>query len=946
MPPGNLEPLRGPLTRDVTINPSISTVALEALQHRFVEVVRELASEPQLEPFRAEYEKVHRLLLKSYDGENRLIGKVKELREELGAHSTKIDTAVQLSQEDEETIGTLRMEIEKAWAMADTAHQREKDSRETIQVLKQQVADLDALVSQSAGLTMGQEAYLRDLINTKRQLEDEHLLLASKVSHLAQDHKECSKRLKKVQAEESAGREDYGSRLASYQALLTNLETQQKERGIKEQSVREYRTTTEKHVAEIEKKRVQTESYNVEEGKLKKDAVELTDEVQNLMRQVDDLQHKFKAEADRLSYLEQQNLELKRDIPKKQAVLKERETEEAKERKNLKMAEQLVRSQQSELTQLVNERDSLILASNKFSSEIDALLEVVAEREKEVQAVESELQKAMHGKGVTLQENANKENERTALEGERILEEGKRRSAAQELAALLTENEKMRKHVFELEQIHQEELTAAQTSMLDYHKTLDQIRAKRSDAKKLRDVYAAHEKKQKTQQELLERVSSDRNRTEKQLRETEAEWRELKEKHANHIGSIEQMKNDLVGKEGLLCRLHTVSKQIHRDTACTEQRASHLKEDCQHANTRIQALKEEAHQLQQVIANCDAEKVRQEMRLKSITNERNVLATQLIRRSDELHLLYDKIQLQQSMLEKGALDYAWKVSEIVEARDELQETRLRCRLVLVRLRYVERLKKKELNGSKVLTQERARVRVLTEELSKPVNVHRWRRLEGSKPVLLDDIAKVQMLQKKLLAKCDECERKTNEISGKEARYADLRRRLARMPGPEAAEDLTLYHENISKRREQIRTMTGELQNIEQHAEVLTEEVRMLSEELWEVKNKFIKAKSRNELLLRERRTMRQTWGDMAPAAQAAIYQKVSQQQQSRGGGSDDLKRLSVGLTRLPREEMMGVEEEMLQTLTAGVKAPNYTLQKPKGMKTYAGGGFQFQRGGS
>eukprot|EP00796_Vickermania_ingenoplastis_P008590 gene8590-6030_t len=929
--------------KDIPINPSLSTVALEALEHRYVEVVRELASEPQLEPFRNEYEKVHRLLQKSYDGEKRLIGKIKELRDELNTHSTKIDTAVQLSQEDEDTIGTLRMEIEKAWAMADTAHQREKESRETIQVLKQQVQDLDALVSQSAGLTMGQEAYLRDLINTKRQLEDEHLLLSSRVAHLGQEHKEYLKKLRQVQAEETAVRDDFNRRLAAYQALLSDLETQQKERAMKEQSVREYRTTTEKHVVELEKKRVQTESYLQEEVRLKKEAVDLTDEVQALLRQVEDLQHKFKTEADRLSYVEQQNLELKREIPKKQAVLKEKQVELAKEKKNLKAAEHQARTQQGELEQLVAERDKLILDSNDYSSQIDKMLEIVALREKEVQAVEGELQKAMHGKSSTLLENAAKENERTALEGERILEEGKRRSAAQELAAMLTESEKMRKHVFELEQIHQKELTAAQNFMLEYHKTLDQIRSKRSDAKKLRDVFAAHEKKQKVQQELLERVSSDRNRTEKQLRETEADWKELLEKHAGKLGDIEQMKSDLVAKEGMLCRLHTVSKQIHRDTACTEQRASHLKEDCLHANTRIQVLNEEAHQLNQVIANCDAEKLRQDMRLKSITNERNVLATQLIRRNEELRLLYDKIQLQQSMLEKGALDYASKVGEIVDAREQLLETRLRCRLVLVRLRYMERLRKKELSGNKVLIHERARVRALTEELSKPVNVHRWRRLEGSKPALLDDIAKVQMLQKKLLSKCDECKRKRLEIRDKDREYGELRRRLARMPGPEAAEDLTLYHENIEKRHEQIDIMTSEREGIEQHAEVLAEEKRQLSEELWEVTSKYMKAKTRNDLLLRERRTMRQTWGALTPAAHAAIYQKANQEKRSSSANdSQGVTRLSSG-SKLPRERLMETEDALLQALTAGTKAPVYPLTKPKNLKTYVGGGFAFTR---
>lgn len=942
--------------RDVQISASLSTVAAEAFEHRFVEVIRELASEPQLEAFRNEYEKVHRLLLKSVEGEKRLIGKIEELRGELSSHGSKIETAVQLSQEDESTISTLRMEIEKAWAMADTAHQREKESREKIQVLKEQVRELDALVSQSAGLTMGQEAYLRDLISSKRQLEDEHSILTTRFLHLSEEQKEYMKHHHKLQVEEIEVREDYNKRLAAYQSILLDLEALQKERITVEQSLREYRSTTEKNVVEIEKKRAQIEPFSQEEARLKKEAMEVSETVQTLNRQVEDFQHRFKLEAARLSSAEEKIAVLTSEVPKKQAILKERKKELEKEVRILKRAEEQGKRQQGELADLVKERDNLIVEGNKISAESDSAVEIATQKEKELQALEGDFHKSMIQKTAAIQENATKEDERSILDGERLLEEGQRCSAVQELSALLVENEKTRKHLFLSEQLHQKSLTEAQKLTLEYHKTLDHIRAKRSDAKKLRELYASHEKKQKLQQELLERVNLDRSRTEKQLRETEADLRELKETHKSKSSDIERMKMELIEKESMLCQLHTVSKQIHRDTACTEQRASHLKEDCLHAQTRIQALGDELNQLSTVVASCDAEKLRQDMRLRAITTERNVLATQLIRRNEELRLLYDKIQLQQNILEKGALDYSSKVNDIVDAREKLMELRLRCRLALVRLRFIERLKKKELKVNRLLTEERARVRALTEELSKPVNVHRWRRLEGSQPALLDEIAKVQMLQKKLIAKCDECVRKSSEFKKKEAEYTQLRCRLARMPGPEAADDLALYCENIEKRKAQITTMKNDLHGVELHTEVLTEEVRQLNEELWEVKNKFMKTKTQHDLLLRERNVMQRTWGVLAPAAHAAMYQKailnlparaktapIETSETNSSFPSPLMTRISQGNLGVSRKALMRTEEDLLHTLTSGTNRANYPLSKPNGLKVIAGGGFSFTR---
>ena len=52
-----------------------------------------------------------------------------------------------------------------------------------------------------------------------------------------------------------------------------------------------------------------------------------------------------------------------------------------------------------------------------------------------------------------------------------------------------------------------------------------------------------------------------------------------------------------------------------------------------------------------------AERVRQKKELDLVLSERDILGTQLIRRNDELALLYEKIKIQQSTLSKGQMQY-------------------------------------------------------------------------------------------------------------------------------------------------------------------------------------------------------------------------------------------------------------------------------------------------
>ena len=81
-----------------------------------------------------------------------------------------------------------------------------------------------------------------------------------------------------------------------------------------------------------------------------------------------------------------------------------------------------------------------------------------------------------------------------------------------------------------------------------------------------------------------------------------------------------------------------------------------------------------------------------------------------------------------------------------------------------------------------------------QELERPINIHRWRQLEGSNPKLYEMITKVQNLQKRLIAAHEEIVRRDALIREKEKLYAELRTILARQPGPEelAPDHVTLY----------------------------------------------------------------------------------------------------------------------------------------------------------
>lgn len=58
-----------------------------------------------------------------------------------------------------------------------------------------------------------------------------------------------------------------------------------------------------------------------------------------------------------------------------------------------------------------------------------------------------------------------------------------------------------------------------------------------------------------------------------------------------------------------------------------------------------------------------------------VISERDILGTQLVRRNDELALLYEKIKIQQSILNKGEIQYNQRVEDIRLLKLEIRRLR-------------------------------------------------------------------------------------------------------------------------------------------------------------------------------------------------------------------------------------------------------------------------------
>lgn len=122
-------------------------------------------------------------------------------------------------------------------------------------------------------------------------------------------------------------------------------------------------------------------------------------------------------------------------------------------------------------------------------------------------------------------------------------------------------------------------------------------------------------------------------------------------------------------------------------------------------------------------------------------------------------------------------------------------------------------------------------------------------LRNESPTL--DISPLDLLLKilhdaKILAKSSQVVEKELLIQEKEKLYMELKQILARQPGPEVAEQLSIYQQTLKEKTKQMKGMSSELNMYEAQVKEYKYEIERLAKELQEVKKKFYMQKRKEQ----------------------------------------------------------------------------------------------------
>merc|ERR1712078_513622 len=285
--------------------------------------------------------------------------------------------------------------------------------------------------------------------------------------------------------------------------------------------------------------------------------------------------------------------------------------------------------------------------------------------------------------------------------------------------------------------------------------TLEELKARDAKHAELKNSVADVKQKLSQQKNLYEAVKTDRNLYSKNCLESNDEIAEMKRKFRSMSHQIEALKEEIKEKDQLLIKEHFEKNKVKKSSEA-------ISDNLKKANKRMSALqtltdnqKQEVKRLESSIQEAEQEQQNQRKEFDQVTSERNILGTQLIRRNDELSLLYEKIKIQKSTLDKGETQYKERLDEIRILKQQVLKLKRNVHVMNEEAGSLSELDKEVYHLERELLHEKAKVKALSEELENPMNVHRWRKLEGSDPQTFELLQKVKTLQSRLIAKSEE-----------------------------------------------------------------------------------------------------------------------------------------------------------------------------------------------
>lgn len=799
---------------------------MEALQKDYQDTVIELTGKKKdiVDPFRLEYEKLYKALMRSHEAEKRLTKKIRDLNSEISTSAQNVQTALKTAAEDQQQIATLRQEIDAKQKLVEEANRKEEQAKETISKRKAEIEDLVSRIEQGAGMSEEQEFQLNQLIGQKEQLEKDRDLL-----------KQNTEMLQRI----TQGRFDEVQRLekdlagAEAQILLLKdqigekrgeVETAKREKETLEQKMKDLREENDQKQEELAAARRNIAQEQAELRKIQQAVADTDKEEERLERRVQQRMDEKRKLEEKLQQETLKNEKVVQENQGKEQLIKNRRDELQRHKREKNKLVKLHEALKKKDKQAEDERQKAEGKRNELKSEVKSGQEATESLKRDADVDRKKIEDLLRERDI-LNKNVVKADERTKKQIDLVKrQETQAMNLQKDITRWKQDALDFQKRILELQKQREKYGIELSQANAKYFACKEELKNRGSTLTELKKQIANAEAKLNQQKNLYDNVCMDRNMQAKSLVESNEEINEMNRKFKIISHQTTALKEEFREKDSKLVRGHFEHKELLKHNEKLKDAKERAQRRLKSLTNIVETQRAQLKKLESTIQEAEQERQAQLKELEGVVGERDILGAQLIRRNEELATLYEKIKIQQSTLQKGEIQYQDRLKEVARLRAEIRACKGEVAQAKLQVTNVETLKQEIHFLNKTLLREETKAKALQEELENPMNVHRWRELESSDPATYQMIQKVKALQKLLISKTEEVVEKDALIQEKEKLYVQLKNIIARQPGPEVAEQLAWYSQNLKEKTGHMKQMAAELEMYHNQVQDLKEEI--------------------------------------------------------------------------------------------------------------------------
>ncbi|CAG9312660.1 unnamed protein product [Blepharisma stoltei] len=820
----------------------------QELESEFQAVLREIGGDKQLEHFRREYEKLHRALKNSHENEKKLIKKCQELNQQITESTLKVQLALKLSQEENENIRAFQADLDRAVKTLEAFREKEEKAKKTIQDLREHIEHLGQIVEQGSGLAVGQDSTVNELLRAKDELKREVDIGNDQISTAQKEHAELLDKLQKLEISRQTYKDEIAACNTQIAEIKELMQAENKKKLDTETALNEEKGVFDGILERIQQKDNQLKALVEEKSNIQKEIKKVEDQLQEKGYGLQQAQKELSAAEEKKVHQEivRENI-LRGNSQLEEDVEQARKDAEILQDEQEKLKRELI-SQNKRHESLFTERKEAELLKDKAREYMHELIKESDALRKATEADQNLIENLKRERDMIMKTIMRARDNIRMQEDTAITMDNNRKKVENEIKKYSKDIKKLKDKVWQLQKEQERYGIEKSQAYAKYSQCLEEVKLCNSVIAELQKKNVEAEAKLKQQQNLYEAVRSDRNLYSKNLIESHEEIEELDKKKKIMLHQINQLKEEIAVKDTELIqenkRVGTLEKSMHE----AEEKKNELIATQDKLEEVIRECEREIQRLKYVITEVEQEKLKQQKELELVTNERDILGTQLIRRKEELELLYEKIKIFTSTLKKGEEQYKQRLGDIDILKIRIAELKQKLSSTKKEAAAVFDLKKENYYLERELLEEKVKVKALSEEVENTMNVHRWRKLEGTEPEVYELITKIQTLQRRLISKTEEVVIKNSNLDKLEKEYEKLKASLARHPGPESAEKIQECRNILEEKKSQMDSMEQELGLYQAQSNQYKYEIDRLTRELQEVKKNYFTTKKREQLI--------------------------------------------------------------------------------------------------